>query len=333
MNQSDQMRFIEISEPGGPEVLRIANGPRPKPLAGEVLIEVAAAGVNRPDVAQRMGFYPPPPGASPHPGLEVSGRVVETGEGVTWPQTGDKVCALVNGGGYAEFVTAPAVQCLPVPQGLSMVAAAALPETFFTVWVNVFGHGALKHNESLLVHGGTSGIGTTAIQLAKARGAKVYTTAGSDEKCQACTELGADLAINYKTRNFVDDILEATQGRGVDVVLDMVAGDYLNRNIAVAARGGRIVLIATLGGKQAEIDILPILMRSLVITGSVLRPRTAEEKGSIAAALLENVWPLIEAGDVAPVIHSTFPLAEVSKAHTLMETSAHIGKIVLEVNN
>ncbi len=332
MSIPENMKYVEISKPGGPEVLKLVVGPVPQAGDGEVLIKVAAAGVNRPDVAQRLGYYPPPPGASPHPGLEVSGTVMACGKNVTSPLPGDRVCALVNGGGYAEYVSVPAVQCLPVPSGLNMIEAAALPETFFTVWENVFVHGALKSGETLLVHGGSSGIGTTAIQMAKARGATVYTTAGSDEKCQACFALGADLAINYKTEDFVEKIKVASDGNGVDVVLDMVAGDYLDRNIAVTGQRGRIVLIATLGGKQASINVLPILMRSIVITGSVLRPRTAEEKGKIGTALKEIVWPLIESGEVKPVVHSTFPLAKASDAHALMETSTHIGKIVLQVS-
>ena len=329
MSIPQQMKFININEPGGPEVLQLADGPVPQPDADDVLIRVSAASVNRPDVAQRLGVYPVPPGASPIPGLEVSGEVVACGDGATKFSAGDQVCALVNGGGYAEFVAVPDGQCLPIPHGLSVIEAAALPETFFTVWTNVFERGALKSGESFLVHGGSSGIGTTAIQLAKSRGAIVYATAGSAEKCQACEDLGADLAVNYRQEDFVEVLKDATDGRGVDVILDMVGGDYVRRNVELAALHGRIVIIATLRGKSSEISLIPILMKCLVVTGSVLRPRTDAEKAAIAASLLEHAWPLIEAGTVKPVIHSTFPLEDVAKAHELMESSKHIGKIVL----
>jgi putative PIG3 family NAD(P)H quinone oxidoreductase len=331
MTNPAQMRYIEITEPGGPEVLQLTEGPSPQAGQGEILIKVAAAGVNRPDVAQRLGTYPVPPGASPIPGLEVCGEVVAVGEGVSRFSSGDIVCALVNGGGYAEYVAVPQGQCLPVPEGLSTIEGAALPETFFTVWTNVFDRASLKSGETFLVHGGSSGIGTTAIQLAKARGATVYATAGSKEKCVACENLGADLAVNYNEQDFVEVLKGATDGRGIDVILDMVGGDYVARNAELAALHGRIVIIATLRGKSSEISLIPILMKCLVVTGSVLRPRTDEEKAAIAASLRENAWPLIEAGTVKPVIHSVFPLEDVAKAHELMESSKHIGKIILTV--
>jgi putative PIG3 family NAD(P)H quinone oxidoreductase len=326
------MQFVDISEPGGPEVLQLASGPVPQTGPGQLLIKVSAAGVNRPDVLQRKGMYPVPASASPIPGLEVCGEVVACGEGTAKFRKGEQICALVNGGGYAEFVAVPEGQCLPVPSGLSAVEAAALPETFFTVWTNVFDRGALKPGESFLVHGGSSGIGTTAIQLAKAHGATVFTTAGSKEKCAACEELGADLAVNYREQDFVEVIREATDGRGIDVTLDMVGGDYVPRNVELAALNGRIVIIASLRGRQADLNIGPIMMKCLVLTGSVLRPRSDAEKAAIAASLYEHAWPLIEAGKVKPVIHSVFPLAEAAKAHALMESSEHIGKIVLDLN-
>ena len=331
MNIPQQMKFININEPGGPDVLQLADGPVPEAGRGEILIKVAAAGVNRPDVAQRLGTYPVPPGASPIPGLEVSGEVVACGDGATKFSAGDQVCALVNGGGYAEYVAVPDGQCLPIPNCLSVIEAAALPETYFTVWANVFDRGALKSGESFLVHGGSSGIGTTAIQLAKSRGATVYATAGSAEKCRACEDLGADLAVNYREEDFVEVLKDATDGRGVDVILDMVGGDYVPRNAELAALYGRIIIIATLRGKSSELSLIPILMKCLVVTGSVLRPRTDAEKAAIAASLLEHAWPLIEARTVKPVIHSTFPLEDVAKAHELMESSKHIGKIVLTI--
>ena len=327
-----RMQFVDISEPGGPEVLQLASGPVPQAGPGQLLIKVSAAGVNRPDVLQRKGMYPVPASASPIPGLEVCGEVVACGEGTSKFSKGEQICALVNGGGYAEYVAVPEGQCLPVPSGLSAVEAAALPETFFTVWTNVFDRGALKPGESFLVHGGSSGIGTTAIQLAKALGATVFTTAGSKEKCAACEELGADLAVNYREQDFVEVIREATDGRGIDVTLDMVGGDYVPRNVELAALNGRIVIIASLRGRQADLNIGPIMMKCLVLTGSVLRPRTDAEKAAIAASLYKHAWPLIEAGRVKPVIHSVFPLAEAAKAHALMESSEHIGKIVLNLN-
>ena len=326
-----EMRAIEIGEPGPPESLRLATAQVPEPGAGDLLIRVHAAGVNRPDVAQRQGLYPPPPGASPLPGLEVAGVVASCGDGVDAFSVGDRVCSLTNGGGYAEYVAAPAGQTLPVPSALSDVEAAALPETFFTVWTNVFERGRLQPGESLLVHGGSSGIGTTAIQMAKALGSRVFVTAGSAEKCRACEALGADVAVNYREQDFVEVLKEATDGHGVDVILDMVGGDYVQRNVQVAALEGRIVLIATLGGPRAEVDFRRVYMNRLTITGSTLRPQSAESKARIASALRERVWPLIEAGEIRPVIHEVFPLAQAADAHALMESSAHIGKIMLQV--
>ena len=327
------MQFVDIVEPGDPEVLQLASCPVPVAGPGQLLIRVAAAGVNRPDILQRKGMYPVPPSASPIAGLEVCGEVVAHGDGASKFEVGEKICALVNGGGYAEYVAVPEGQCLPVPEGLTAVEAAALPETFFTVWTNVFDRGALKSGESFLVHGGSSGIGTTAIQLAKARGATVFATAGSKEKCAACEELGATLAVNYREQDFVEVLKEATDGKGIDVILDMVSGDYLPRNVELAAMHGRIVIIATLRGRQADLSIGPIMLKCLVLTGSVLRPRTDAEKAAIADALLEHAWPLIEAGEVRPVIHSVFPLEEAAKAHQLMESSEHIGKIVLALDD
>ena len=327
-----KMQFVDIVEPGEPEVLQLASGPVPDAGPGQLLIKIFAAGVNRPDVLQRKGMYPVPPTASPIPGLEVSGEVVAAGDGAAAFNVGDQVCALVNGGGYAEYVAVPEGQCLPVPAGLTAVEAAALPETFFTVWTNVFDRGALKSGESFLVHGGSSGIGTTAIQLAKARGATVYATAGSKEKCAACEELGADLAVNYKEEDFVEVLKEVTGSEGVDVILDMVGGDYVPRNIELAALHGRVIIIASLRGRQADLNIGPIMLKCLVVTGSVLRPRTDSEKAAIASSLLEHAWPLIEAGKVRPVIHSTFALGDAAKAHALMESGEHIGKIVLDLD-
>ncbi|RZS81551.1 NAD(P)H-quinone oxidoreductase [Pigmentiphaga kullae] len=325
------MIVIEISRPGGPEVLQAAERPTPVPGAGEVLIQVAAAGVNRPDVAQRRGTYPPPPGASDLPGLEVAGTVAALGEGASGFAVGDAVCALVNGGGYAEYCTVPATQCLPVPKGLSMVEAAGLPETYFTVWSNVFMRGRLSGQESLLVHGGASGIGTTAVQLAKALGHRVYATVGNDERVAAVEKLGATAGINYRTQDFVQEIKRLTDGRGVDVILDMVAGDYVARDIHCLAEDGRIVLIALLGGAKGEIDFARVLSRRLTITGSTLRPRSAQFKGEVAAALRRNVWPLFESGRLKPVVYATFPLREADKAHAMMESGEHVGKIVLTV--
>jgi NADPH2:quinone reductase len=323
------MRAVEIASPGGPDALRETTRPVPRAAAGEVLIEVAAAGVNRPDVLQRMGAYPPPPGASDIPGLEVAGRIVALGEGVREWNKGDSVCALVTGGGYAEYVNAPAAQCLPVPKGLSEVEAAGLPETFFTVWINVFDRARLAKGESLLVQGGSSGIGVTAIQMARAFGNRVFVTAGSDEKCRACEQLGAERAINYRTEDFATVVKEITGGRGADVILDMVGGDYVPRELTCLADDGRLVLIAFLGGTRATIDMTDILRRRLTITGSTLRPRPIEIKAAVARALREKVWPLIESGKIRPVVHKTFELGEASRAHALMESSTHVGKILL----
>ena len=325
------MRAIEIGAPGGPEVLRVTQRPVPIPAANEVLIEVAAAGVNRPDVLQRKGGYPPPPGASDIPGLEVAGTIVAAGAGANTWKTGERVCALVTGGGYAEYVAAPAPQCLPIPRGLTLVEAAGLPETFFTVWVNVFERAGLKGSETLLIQGGSSGIGVTAIQMARAFGHRVFVTAGSAEKCTACEKLGASRAINYRTEDFVAVVKELTGGKGVDVILDMVGGDYVPRELACLADDGRLSLIAFLGGTRATIDMTDILRRRLTITGSTLRARSVEVKGALAQSLKQKVWPLIEAGRIKPVIYRTFRLEEASAAHALMESSAHVGKIILEV--
>lgn len=325
------MRVVEIVRPGGPEVLRLARRALPEPAPAEVRVRVAAAGVNRPDLMQRQGKYPPPAGASDVPGLELAGTIEELGEGVTAWAAGDRVCALVSGGGYAEYCAVPAVQCLPIPAGFDEVQAAALPETFFTVWANVFERGRLREGETLLVHGGSSGIGTTAIQLALAFGARVLATAGSPEKCAACERLGAERAVNYRVEDFVSAVREATGGRGVDVILDMVGGSYIARDIEVLAPDGRLVLIAFLGGPKAELSFLPVLQRRLTITGSTLRPRPVEEKGRLARALREAVWPLLESGRVRPLIDSTFPLERAADAHRRMESGEHVGKIVLTV--
>lgn len=325
----ETMTCIEIVEPGGPGVLQTTERPVPGPGDDEVLIKVQAAGINRPDCIQRQGHYAPPPGITDIPGLEVAGEIVSHGKNVKQWKTGDQVCALVAGGGYAEYVSAPAVQCLPIPEGLDMTGAAALPETFFTVWTNVFERAALKPGETLLVHGGSSGIGTTAIQMASRLGSKVITTAGNDDKCRVCQELGADRAVNYKDEDFVDAAKDFTGGDGVNVVLDMVGGDYLPRNIKAMAPDGRHVSIAFLSGSKAEINFMPVMLKRLTMTGSTLRPQPIERKGEIAKALEETVWPLIAKGEIAPVIHTTFPLQDAAKAHELMETSQHIGKIVL----
>jgi NADPH2:quinone reductase len=325
------MTAVEIREPGPPQVLRAVERPVPEPGAGEVLIRVAAAGVNRPDVLQRKGLYPPPAGVTDIPGLEVAGEVVHLGPDVHEPQQGARVCALVAGGGYAQYVAAPAVQCLPVPARLSLEEAAVLPETFFTVWLNVFERARLQRGETLLVHGGASGIGTTAILLGKAFDARMIVTAGSAQKCAACRELGAELAINYHEVDFVEATLRATEGRGADVILDMVGGDYLARNVAAAALEGRIALIATQGGTKAELDLRPLMTKRLTITASTLRSQPVHNKGRLARALRENVWPLFAARGLKPVIHSRFPLADAALAHKLMESDLHIGKIVLVV--
>lgn len=331
------MRAIEISHPGDPDVLRLTKRPLPQPGAGEVLIKVAAAGVNRPDVFQRKGNYAPPPGASDLPGLEVAGELIEGDLGSDNPfdlKRGDAICALLTGGGYAEYAVAPLAQCLPLPAGFSLLEAAALPENFFTVWSNVFDRGQLGHgeggaHETLLVQGGSSGIGVTAIQLAHAFGHRVFATAGSAEKCAACEKLGA-IAINYRTQDFVEEVKRHTDGRGVDVILDMVAGDYVPRELDVLADGGRLVFIATLGGSKAAIDASLIMRRRLTLTGSTLRARPVAFKGAIARQLHDKVWPLLEAGKVRPVIHQVFAAAEAAKAHALMESSAHIGKLMLQ---
>ncbi len=325
------MRAIEITQPGGPEVLQVCERPMPVPGPGQVLIKVHAAGINRPDVLQRSGNYPVPKGASDLPGLEIAGEVV-SGDLANVPLApGDWVCALVQGGGYAEYCVADAKLCLPVPAGMSLLEAASLPETFFTVWSNVFDRGLLAPGETFMVQGGSSGIGVTAIQLAKAMGHTVYATAGSDEKCRACEDLGADRAINYKTEDFVEVVKTATNGRGVDVILDMVGGDYVPREIACLADDGRLVFIALLGGGKATVPLGQILLRRLTLTGSTLRPRPVAFKAAIAARLREHVWPLLDAGKIKPVIYKTFPLADAAAAHALMESSSHVGKIVLEV--
>jgi NADPH2:quinone reductase len=323
------MTAIAITKPGGPEVLVPHQMTRPEPGHGEILIRVEAAGVNRPDTIQRMGFYAPPPGSPDTPGLEIAGEVVAAGPGVTAWKIGDRVCALVGGGGYAQFCVAHECHALPLPKGFSAIEAAALPETFFTVWTNVFERAGLKGGETLLVHGGSSGIGTTAIQLGRMFGARVFATAGSADKCAACVGLGAEAAINYRERDFVAETKALTGNRGVDVILDMVGGDYIARNIQAAAQDGRIVSIAFLNGSTAEINFMPVMLKRLTLTGSTLRPRSIEEKASIARALREKVWPLLDAGRVKPRIDATFPLAQASKAHELMEKSSHIGKIVL----
>ncbi len=323
------MKAIEITKPGGPDVLRLVDRPTPVPGTGEVLIEVEAAGVNRPDVFQRQGSYPPPDGASDLPGLEVAGRIVSGDPESAGLRIGDDVCALIAGGGYAQYCVAPAGQCLPVPSGLSMTEAAALPETYFTVWSNVFDRAALASGETLLVHGGASGIGTTAITLARAFGHAVYATAGSDERVQAIEALGCTHGINYRTQDFVEEIRTLTDGRGVDVILDMVAGDYLPRNIETLADDGRLVIIAQLGGRRGTLDCREVMRRRLTVTGSTLRARPVAVKATIARALRERVWPLLEAGVIRPRIHATFPLADAALAHSMMDAGEQIGKIVL----
>jgi putative PIG3 family NAD(P)H quinone oxidoreductase len=325
------MKTIVIREPGGPEVLTLTDLPAPEPRAHEVLIKVQAAGVNRPDVLQRMGLYPPPPGASNIPGLEVAGEVAAVGEGVSQWRIGDRVTALTAGGGYAEYALAHEGSCLSVPKGLRMAEAACIPETFMTVWHNVFERGALKAGECFLVHGGSSGIGSTAIQLAAHSGARVFATAGSDEKCAYCESLGAERAINYKTQSFAKEIKEATCGRGVDVILDMVGGAYVQDDIALAAEDGRIVQIAFLKGARVQLDLMPLMLKRLTLTGSTLRPRSPAFKARLAQELREKAWPLIESGSVRIVIDKAFPLAEAANAHRRMESNAHMGKIVLEV--
>ncbi|HET6306135.1 MAG TPA: NAD(P)H-quinone oxidoreductase [Rhodopila sp.] len=326
------MTYIQATAPGAPEVLVPATGPVPTPKPDEALIRVQAAGVNRPDVSQRQGTYPPPQGASPILGLEVAGEVVAIGDQVTTLSIGDRVCALANGGGYAEYCTIPATQCLPWPTGYTAIQAAAVPETTFTVWANLFQIGRLSKGETALVHGGTSGIGVTALQLAREFGARIIATAGSDEKCAACLKLGADAAINYRTQDFVAEVKTLTEGKGVNVILDMVGAPYMARNIRCLGMDGRLVMIAFLQGSKAQdFDFVQIMVRRLTLTGSTMRPRTTAQKAAIAADLREKVWPILDAGRCAPVIHATFPLAQAAEAHRLMESSHHIGKIILSV--
>ena len=331
MNLPAKMRAIEIAKPGGPEVLTPAERALPQPKPHEILVKVAAAGVNRPDILQRMGLYAVPPDASDLPGREIAGTVAAIGADVKRWKVGDPVCALTHGGGYAEYCVTPEVQALPVPKGLSMTEAASLPETFFTVYSNVFDRGALKAGEVFLVQGGSSGIGVTAIQVAAAMGHRVFATAGSDEKCAACVQLGAEKAFNYKTQDWAEELKAATDGKGVNVILDMVGGDYVPKELKSLAVDGRLVMIAFLGGMKAEVDLSVVMSKRLQITGSTLRPRTIEFKGEVAKSLRERVWPLIDAGKIKPVIYKTFPLAQAAEAHKLMETSQHIGKIVLTV--
>ena len=326
----DEMKAVEVSTPGGPEVLLPVTRPTPKPAAGELLVAVEAAGVNRPDVLQRRGMYPPPAGASDLPGLEIAGTVVAVGEGVEGWSVGDKVCALLPGGGYAEYAIAPAPQCLPIPKGLDAVGAASLPETFFTVWTNVFERARFQAGDWVLIHGGTSGIGVAAIQMVKAMGGKPIATAGSAEKAKACEDLGAVRGINYAEEDFVAVVNEVTGGHGVDVILDMVGGDYLDRNLKAAAPDARIVMIAFLRGAKTEINLNLIMQKRLTLTGSTLRARSVAEKGRIARALQASIWPFIESGAIRPVVNKVFPLDQAAEAHQLMESSAHIGKIVLK---
>jgi putative PIG3 family NAD(P)H quinone oxidoreductase len=323
------MIAIEIREPGEPDVLVPVERPNLSPGPGDVLIKVRAAGVNRPDVMQRRGRYPPPPGASDIPGLEVAGTVEALGDGVSGWSIGDAICALVAGGGYAEFCVAPSPQCLPIPRGMDFVTAAAIPETFFTVWTNVFERGRLKPGESILIHGGSSGIGTTAIQLARAFEARVFATAGSADKCAACERLGAQRCVNYRETDFVEAIRELTGGAGVNVVLDIVGGPYVPRNLDVLAVEGRLVQIGVLGGAKTELNVAVIMQKRLIVTGSTLRARPIADKAAIAAAVREHAWPLLESGAVKPVVYATFPLRDAAAAHRLMESSEHIGKIVL----
>lgn len=326
-----EMSVVEIAAPGGPEQLKLAQRPVPRPGEGEVLVRVAAAGVNRPDVMQRQGRYPPPAGASDLPGLEIAGEIAALGPKVSGLSVGDKVTALLSGGGYASYAVAAAPLCLPVPEGISLVEAAAIPETFFTVWTNLFDRGRCKAGDTVLIHGGTSGIGTTAIQLAAAWGARVFATAGSDDKARACERLGAVRGINYRTQDFVEVMRAETGGNGVDVTLDMVAGSYVARNLEIAALEGRIVMISLIGGGRAEVNLGTILTKRLTLTGSTLRSRTVAQKAEVADAVKKNIWPLLAAGRVRPIVHATFPLAEAGDAHRLMESSNHIGKIVLTI--
>jgi NADPH:quinone reductase len=326
-----EMTVVEIAAPGGPEQLKTAVRPIPQPGEGEVLVRVEAAGVNRPDVMQRQGRYPPPPGVSDLPGMEIAGEIVALGAKVSGLSVGDKITSLLPGGGYAAYAIAAAPLCMPIPTGLSMVEAAAIPETYMTVWTNLFERGGCKSGDIVLIHGGTSGIGTTAIQLAKAWGARVYATAGSEKKARACEALGAVRGIDYKTEDFVEVMRAETKGHGVDITLDMVAGSYVQRNLDIAAVEGRVVTISLLGGSRAEINMGTVLTKRLTLTGSTLRSRTVAQKAQVADAVRKNVWPLLASGKVRPVIFATFPLAEACEAHRLMETSNHIGKIVLTV--
>ncbi|MXZ70567.1 MAG: NAD(P)H-quinone oxidoreductase [Acidobacteria bacterium] len=325
----ETMTAIEISEPGPPEALRPAVRPTPRPGSGEVLVHVAAAGVNRADVMQREGRYPPPPGASDIPGLEVAGTIAEVGGDVADVAVGDEVCTIVSGGGYAEYCVVPAPQCLPIPPAVSLRDAAALPEAYMTVWTNVFERGRLAAGETFLVHGGSSGIGTAAIPLAKLRGARVFTTAGSEEKCTACTALGADLAINYREQDFLDVVREATGGRGADVILDMVGGAYLQRNIDSLALEGRLVIIALMEGAEAELNLAAVMSKRLTVTGSTLRARRVDQKSAVARAVRQEVWPHLASGELRPMIHAAYPLADASEAHRVMQSSRHVGKLLL----
>ena len=327
----DSMDVVEISEPGGPEKLVPATRPVPEPAAGEVLVEVAAAGVNFPDVMQRRGHYPPPPGASDIPGLEIAGTVAALGNGVSKLAVGDKICALVAGGGYAAYCVAPVPQCLAIPLGFEMVTAAAIPETFFTVWTNLFDRGRLKSGETVLIHGGSGGIGSAAIMVAHAMGARVFATARTEEKCAVCRKIGAERAIKYTDEDFVEVTKEATDGRGVDLIIDIVGGDYAVRNLAALAMEGRLVQVAVQGGAKVEIPLFLIMQKRITLTGSTLRARSVADKGAIADALRENIWPRFESGEITPLVHTTLPLAEAADAHVLMESSAHIGKIILTV--
>jgi NADPH:quinone reductase len=327
----EEMKVVEIASPGGPEQLRLATRPVPQPGTDEVLVRVTAAGINRPDIMQRQGRYPPPAGASDIPGMEIAGAVVALGPNVTSLFIGDEITALLPGGGYAEYAVASVPLCLPIPHGLTVQQAAALPETFFTVWANVFERGRCKAGDNVLIHGGTSGIGTTAIQLAAAWGARVFATAGTDEKARVCERLGAERGINYRTEDFVEIVRRETSEKGADIILDMVGGSYLDRNLQVAAVEGRLVIIAMLGGARAELKLNHIVTKRLTITGSTLRSRSVAEKGAIAAAVYKNVWPLLVEGRVRPIIHAVFPMADAAAAHQLMESSNHIGKIILTV--
>ena len=325
------MKYIDLRENGGAEMMCLREGTIPPCGAGDLLIRVLASGVNRPDILQRQGFYAPPQGASPVMGLEAAGEIVQVGSAVDGWSEGDHVCGLCNGGAYAEYVAVPATQCLPIPAGLTMIQAASLPETFFTVWGNVFMRGHLKTGESLLIHGGTSGIGVTAIQLAKAFGATVYVTARGSDKCRACEEIGADKAIDSTSQDFVEEIMNVTKGIGVNMILDMVGGDYIKQNISCAAFDGKIISIAFLAGAKVEVNFMPVMIKRLTLTGSTLRPQNAQAKAAIASDILENVWPMFQSGSIKPVIHKCFALSEVADAHRMMESNQHIGKIVLSV--